>query len=158
MILARELARQPRFLIAAQPTRGVDIGAMEYIHNQLLLQRSEGLATLLISEDLDEVRALSDRVVVMFGGQVMGIVNNADTTPGTIGVNDGRRGTDATALNPGRSGKKVSCVVKIGDIYHYSFAGFLVILNRGATYSWESTLSQLLWVMQNCILTNSESH
>jgi len=86
MILARELARKPKFLIAAQPTRGVDIGAMEYIHNQLLQQRSEGLATLLISEDLDEVRALSDRIVVMFGGEVMGIVNNAETTIEELGL------------------------------------------------------------------------
>ncbi len=86
MILARELARKPKFLIAAQPTRGVDIGAMEYIHTQLLAQRSEGLATLLISEDLDEVRALSDRIMVMFGGEVMGIVNNADVTIEELGL------------------------------------------------------------------------
>ncbi len=86
LILARELARRPRVLIAAQPTRGVDIGATEYIHNQLLLQRAEGLATLLISEDLDEVRALSDRIIVMFGGEVMGIVNNDDTTVEELGL------------------------------------------------------------------------
>lgn len=86
MILARELARKPKFLIAAQPTRGVDIGAMEYIHNQLLQQRGEGLATLLISEDLDEIRALSDRIVVMFGGEVMGIVNNDQTTVEELGL------------------------------------------------------------------------
>jgi simple sugar transport system ATP-binding protein len=86
MILARELARRPRFLIAAQPTRGVDIGAMEYIHNQLLQQRAEGLATLLISEDLDEIRALSDRIVVMFGGEIMGIVDNDKTTIEELGL------------------------------------------------------------------------
>ena len=55
-------------------TRGVDIGATEYIHNQLLQQRANGLATLLISEDLDEVKALSDRIVVLFGGEICGIV------------------------------------------------------------------------------------
>jgi simple sugar transport system ATP-binding protein len=86
MILARELARQPKFLIAAQPTRGVDIGAMEYIHHQLLQQRSQGLATLLNTEDLDEVRALSDRIIVMFGGEVMGIVNNSETTVEELGL------------------------------------------------------------------------
>ncbi len=86
LILARELARKPRVLIAAQPTRGVDIGATEYIHNQLLQQRAEGLATLLISEDLDEVRALSDRVAVMFGGEIMGIVDNKETTVEEIGL------------------------------------------------------------------------
>ena len=86
MILARELARQPRVLIAAQPTRGVDIGAMEYIHNRLLEQRAAGLATLLISEDLDEVRALSDRIVVMFHGEIMGIVENDRTTVKELGL------------------------------------------------------------------------
>ena len=86
MILARELARQPRVLIAAQPTRGVDIGAMEYIHTQLLEQRAQGLATLLISEDLDEIRSLSDRIMVMFEGQVMGIVDNDQTTVEELGL------------------------------------------------------------------------
>jgi simple sugar transport system ATP-binding protein len=86
LILARELARKPQVLIAAQPTRGVDIGAMEYIHNQLLQQRAEGLATLLISEDLDEIRALSDRIVVMFGGEIMGIVDNDTTTVEELGL------------------------------------------------------------------------
>jgi len=86
LILARELARQPRVLIAAQPTRGVDIGATEYIHAQLLLQRSEGLATLLISEDLDEVKAMSDRIMVVFGGEVMGIVNSDQVTIEQLGL------------------------------------------------------------------------
>ncbi|MEA3334771.1 MAG: ABC transporter ATP-binding protein [Chloroflexota bacterium] len=86
LILARELARQPRFLIAAQPTRGVDIGATEYIHNQLLEQRAQGLATLLISEDLDEVKALSDRIIVLYGGEIMGIVNNDEVTIEQLGL------------------------------------------------------------------------
>jgi general nucleoside transport system ATP-binding protein len=86
LILARELARRPRFLIAAQPTRGVDIGATEYIHAQLLQQRSEGLATLLISEDLDEVKAMSDRIMVMFNGEVMGTVKSEDVTIEELGL------------------------------------------------------------------------
>lgn len=86
LILARELARQPRLLIAAQPTRGVDIGATEYIHNQLLKYRGEGLATLLISEDLDEVKALSDRIVVLYGGEIMGIVESDAVTTETLGL------------------------------------------------------------------------
>ncbi len=86
LILARELARQPRVLIAAQPTRGVDIGATEYIHAQLLKQRSEGLATLLISEDLDEVMAMSDRIMVFFGGEVMGIVDSDAVTIEQLGL------------------------------------------------------------------------
>ncbi len=86
LILARELDRRPRVLIAAQPTRGVDIGATEYIHNQLLLQRAEGLATLLISEDLDEILALSDRIMVMFGGEIMGIVENKGVSAEDLGL------------------------------------------------------------------------
>ena len=86
LILARELDRQPRFLIAAQPTRGVDIGATEYIHAQLLKHRSEGLATLLISEDLDEVKALSDRIIVLFGGEVMGIVDSDEVSIEELGL------------------------------------------------------------------------
>lgn len=86
LILARELSRKPRFLIAAQPTRGVDIGATEYIHNQLLEQRSAGLATLLISEDLDEVQALSDRIVVIFEGEIMGEVSHDEATAEKLGL------------------------------------------------------------------------
>ena len=86
LILARELSRKPRFLIAAQPTRGVDIGATEYIHAQLLEQRSEGLATLLISEDLDEIRSMSDRIIVMFGGKIMGVVNSDEVTVEQLGL------------------------------------------------------------------------
>ncbi len=86
LILARELARQPRVIIAAQPTRGVDIGATEYIHAQLLKQRSAGLATLLISEDLDEVKALSDRIVVLFGGEIMGELSHEEATPEKLGL------------------------------------------------------------------------
>ena len=86
LILARELDRQPRVLIAAQPTRGVDIGAMEFIHEQLLAQRATGLATILLSEDLDEVFNLSDRIMVMFHGEVMGIVRKDETTPEAVGL------------------------------------------------------------------------
>jgi len=86
VVMARELSRQPRVLIAAQPTRGVDIGAIEYIHSQLLQQRSDGLATLLISEDLDEIRNLSDRIAVMFDGEIMGIVDNDKTTVEELGL------------------------------------------------------------------------
>lgn len=73
LILGRELARKPTLLIAAQPTRGVDIGAIEYIHECLLAERAKGTAILLISEDLEEIKALSDRIIVMYEGRVMGI-------------------------------------------------------------------------------------
>ncbi|MEQ8675224.1 MAG: ABC transporter ATP-binding protein [Aggregatilineales bacterium] len=78
LILGRELARKPSIIIAAQPTRGVDIGAIEYIHKCLLDEREKGTAILLISEDLDEIRALSDRIVVMYEGQIVGIVEHEE--------------------------------------------------------------------------------
>ena len=86
LIMARELSRQPKVLIAAQPTRGVDIGATEYIHQRLLEQREAGTAILLISEDLDEIRTLSDRIAVMYEGQIIGIVERDQATVEQIGL------------------------------------------------------------------------
>ena len=86
MILARELSRKPGVLIASQPTRGVDIGSTEYIHQRLVAQRSEGTATLLISEDLDEVRNLSDRIAVMYEGRIIGIVDRDKATVEVLGL------------------------------------------------------------------------
>lgn len=86
LIFARELSREPSVLVAAQPTRGVDIGAMEYIHQRLLDQRQEGAATLLISEDLDEVLALSDRIAVLYEGRIMAIVEREKTSAEELGL------------------------------------------------------------------------
>ena len=72
LVLARELGRNPRVLLAAQPIRGVDIGATEYIHQRLLEERARGTAILLISEDLDEIQLLSDRILVMYEGRIVG--------------------------------------------------------------------------------------
>jgi len=86
VILARELSRQPRVIIAAQPTRGLDIGATEYVHAQLLEQRQQGTAILLISEDLDEIMGLSDRIAVIYEGKIMGIVDADEATPERLGL------------------------------------------------------------------------
>ena len=86
LVLARELSRKPKVIIAAQPTRGLDIGATEYVHARLLEQRDLGTATLLISEDLDEILALSDRILVIFHGQIMGDVPRAEATPEKLGL------------------------------------------------------------------------
>jgi general nucleoside transport system ATP-binding protein len=86
LVLARELSREPGVLVAAQPTRGLDIGATEYVHKRLLAQRSEGTAMLLISEDLDEILALSDRIAVIFEGQIMGEMPRAGATPEKLGL------------------------------------------------------------------------
>ncbi len=74
VILARVLSRNPEVIIASQPTRGLDVGAAEYIHNKLLEQRERGAGILLLSEDLNEVIALSDRIIALYEGRIMGIV------------------------------------------------------------------------------------
>lgn len=86
LILARELSGTPDLLIAAQPTRGVDIGAAEYIHERLIKQRSEGTAVLMVSEDLDEIFALSDRIAVIYEGEIIGVVDAKETTREEIGL------------------------------------------------------------------------
>jgi ABC-type uncharacterized transport system ATPase subunit len=86
LILARELSRNPSVLIASQPTRGVDIGSTEYIHQRLIAQRSKGTAMLLISEDLDEVRNLSDRIAVMYEGRVIGILDRQEASVESLGL------------------------------------------------------------------------
>jgi ABC-type uncharacterized transport system ATPase subunit len=72
LVAAREVARDPKVLIAAQPTRGLDVGAIEYLHRRLVVERDEGRAILLVSLELDEVMSLSDRILVMYEGQIVG--------------------------------------------------------------------------------------
>lgn len=86
VVLARELSRSPRILIAAQPTRGLDIGATEYVHARLLEEREKGTAILLISEDLDEILALSDRIAVIYEGRIMDVVDRDEATPERLGL------------------------------------------------------------------------
>ncbi|KHL16420.1 UNVERIFIED_CONTAM: ABC transporter [Mumia flava] len=86
VLLARALARRPRVLLAAQPTRGLDVGAYAYVHEQLLALRNEGTGVLLISEDLDELLALADRLVVLLRGRVVGALDRADATPQRLGL------------------------------------------------------------------------
>ncbi len=86
LIIARELSGDPDVLIASQPTRGVDIGAAEYIHSVLMDRRANGTAILLISEDLDEVIGLSDRIAVMFEGRIMGTLEQEEATVQRLGL------------------------------------------------------------------------
>jgi simple sugar transport system ATP-binding protein len=92
-ILARELSGDPGVIIASQPTRGVDVGAIEFIHGQLLEQRSEGKAILLISLELEEVRSLSDRIIVLYAGRVVGEVG-PDATDEELGLLMAGRGAE----------------------------------------------------------------
>jgi simple sugar transport system ATP-binding protein len=86
LILAREISRSPRVIIAAQPTRGLDIGATEYVRQRLLEQRRMGAAILLISEDLDEILALSDRIAIIYEGQIMDILPRDEAAPERLGL------------------------------------------------------------------------
>jgi simple sugar transport system ATP-binding protein len=86
VVLAREISRNPRAIVAAQPTRGLDIGATEYVREQLLVERRKGAAIMLISEDLDEIFALSDRIAVIYEGQIMDLVPRAEATPEKLGL------------------------------------------------------------------------
>lgn len=86
LILARELSRKPGVLVAAQPTRGLDIGATNDVHRLLLEQREQGTAILLISEDLDEILALSDRIAVIYEGQIMGVLDQKEANAEDLGL------------------------------------------------------------------------
>jgi len=77
VIVAREFSSNPRLLIAAQPTRGIDVGATEFVRQQLVLKRTEGTAVLLVSADLSEVMSLSDRIIVMYEGEITGVFSDA---------------------------------------------------------------------------------
>ena len=72
VVVAREISRDPRLLIAAQPTRGLDVGAIEFLHRRLVTERDEGRAILLVSLELEEILSLSDRILVMYEGRIVG--------------------------------------------------------------------------------------
>ena len=85
-IIARELDRNMPLVVAVQPTRGLDIGAIEYIHSQLIRQRDEGKAVLLVSLELDEVMNLSDRILVMYEGEIVGEFDPKRVTVEELGL------------------------------------------------------------------------
>jgi simple sugar transport system ATP-binding protein len=85
VILAREFAKARRLLLCNQPTRGVDIGVIEFVHSELLRKREEGCAILLVSEELEDIFALSDRIAVMFRGEIMGVFPRQSATIAAIG-------------------------------------------------------------------------
>ena len=85
VIVAREFTRGGRLLVAAQPTRGVDVGSTEFIHRKLIEARDKGMAVLLISAELEEVLSLADRIAVMYRGKIAGLVDAAEATPELLG-------------------------------------------------------------------------
>ena len=86
VIVARELSRRLHLLVASQPTRGLDVGSIEYIHTQILLRRDKGVAVLLVSTELDEILQLSDRIAVMFRGKIVAVVPGSEATKEYIGL------------------------------------------------------------------------
>ncbi|QGP91230.1 Xylose import ATP-binding protein XylG [Neomoorella glycerini] len=86
VVLAREVYRQPALLIAMHPTRGLDVGATEYVHKRLVAERDRGAAVLLVSTELDEILSLSDRIAVLYEGEIMGIVPGAQARVEELGL------------------------------------------------------------------------
>lgn len=86
VIIAREFDRPTRFLVASQPTRGLDVGSIEYIHNRIIEKRDEGTAVMVVSPELDEILQLSDRIAVMYRGQIIAIVPGAEATKEQLGL------------------------------------------------------------------------
>ena len=86
VIVARELSRPISLLIASQPTRGLDVGSIEYIHNQILLKRDEGIAVVLVSPELDEIMQLSDRIAIMYRGKILAIIPAEKVSKEEVGL------------------------------------------------------------------------
>ena len=85
-IIAREIDKDPQLLIAVQPTRGLDVGAIEFVHKQIVAQRDAGKAVLLVSLELDEVMTVSDRILVMYEGRIVGQLDPKKTTVEELGL------------------------------------------------------------------------
>jgi ABC-type uncharacterized transport system ATPase subunit len=86
VIVARELSRDIKLLVASQPTRGLDVGSIEYIHKEIISMRDRGVGVLLISAELDEIMALSDRIAVMYRGKIVATVDAKDATREKLGL------------------------------------------------------------------------
>jgi simple sugar transport system ATP-binding protein len=86
LIVGREFSRPLKLLIAAQPTRGLDVGSIEFIHRQIIARRDDGVAVLLVSAELDEIMALSDRIAVMYRGQIIDTLPAAEADREHLGL------------------------------------------------------------------------
>lgn len=107
VIVAREFSRPIKLLIASQPTRGLDVGSIEYIHSQIIAKRDEGCAVLLVSSELDEILALSDRIAVMYKGQIVDIVDAGSADKEYVGLlMAGMKPADASQKTGVKTGKR----------------------------------------------------
>jgi general nucleoside transport system ATP-binding protein len=111
VIVAREFSRPIELLIASQPTRGLDVGSIEYIHNRIIEKRDEGTAVLVVSSELDEILALSDRIAVMYHGQIMDIVPAAKASKEYLGLlMAGINPSEARSVAPANKGEQAERV------------------------------------------------
>jgi simple sugar transport system ATP-binding protein len=99
VIVAREFSHGGKLLVAAQPTRGLDVGSMEYIHSQIVAQRDQSAAVLLVSTELDEVMALGDRIAVMYQGKIIGILDRSEATREEVGLLMAGRAREAAEVH-----------------------------------------------------------
>ncbi len=113
LIVGREFSRPIQLLIAAQPTRGLDVGSIEYIHNRIIEKRDEGTAVLLVSSELDEILALSDRIAVMYRGQIMEIVDASETSKEYLGLLMAGIAASQTAIAGAKPKKEVKEVERV---------------------------------------------
>jgi len=101
VIVAREFSRPIKLLIASQPTRGLDVGSIEYIHGRIIEKRDQGAAVLVVSTELDEIRALSDRIAVMYEGRIVDILPADQVSKEQLGLlMAGSRPTDLPTQAP----------------------------------------------------------
>ena len=111
VIVAREFSRPIELLIASQPTRGLDVGSIEYIHNRIIEKRDEGTGVLLVSSELDEILALSDRIAVMYHGQIMDIVSADNVSKEYLGLlMAGMQPSEAASAAPAKKRQEVERV------------------------------------------------
>ena len=145
-IIAREIDKDPKLLVAVQPTRGLDVGAIEYIHRQIVAERDKGKAVLLVSLELDEVMNLSDRILVMYEGEIVGEFDPKTTTVQELGLYMAGARKQGKGEQTGMNKKKLShsglqssvtsvmaallCIV-IGMA-----VGFLVLLAINPAHAW----------------------
>ncbi|CAN5726094.1 ABC transporter ATP-binding protein [soil metagenome] len=107
VIIAREFGHAEKLLIASQPTRGLDVGSIQYIHSQIVDKRDEGSAVLIVSSELDEIMALADRIAVMYGGEIVAVLDRADATVDDVGLlMAGHRGPNDGAAAGAGSGHR----------------------------------------------------
>lgn len=99
VIVAREFSHGGQLLVAAQPTRGLDVGSMEYIHAQIVKKRDEGAAVLLVSTELDEIMALGDRIAVMYQGKIIGVLDRSEATRDEVGLLMAGRAREAAEVH-----------------------------------------------------------